>query len=357
MYISSQALWILAYLPWNILAAPRPSPRVDDGSSPGELIGDLLDGITTPTGQLIANILIAGESGQSQLSQSKPSNCPPTDPCCVWYDVSAALTKLFLGRQGVCNDAARAAIRLGFHDAGTWSKTNKANGQDFGGADGSILLGFGEDLRKENNGLQAVIVKLQAVRKKYQVGAADLIQFAANHATVTCPLGPRVRTFVGRKDATQAAPQGLLPSMFDSPDNLIALFQDKTIQPHGLAALVGAHSASKQFTQNLALAGQSQDSTPGIWDVTFYNETLQAKPAKKLFIFPSDIALANHPSIESEWQSFINDQLHWNEDYASEYVRLSLLGVNNINSLTECTIALPQARPSASSTGADGVAG
>lgn len=31
------------------------------------------------------------------------------------------------------------------------------------------------------------------------------------------------------------------------------------------------------------------------------------------------------------------------QDYAREYIRLSLLGVNNINSLTECTKVLPAA--------------
>jgi hypothetical protein len=30
-------------------------------------------------------------------------------------------------------------------------------------------------------------------------------------------------------------------------------------------------------------------------------------------------------------------QEHWNEDYAYSYIKLSLLGANNINSLTECT--------------------
>ena len=34
-----------------------------------------------------------------------------------------------------------------------------------------------------------------------------------------------------------------------------------------------------------------------------------------------------------------------NGDYAQSYVRLSLLGVNNINNLTECSRALPVARP------------
>jgi hypothetical protein len=200
---------------------------------------------------------------------------------------------MFMGGAGRCNDQARAAIRLGFHDAGTWSKTNKAKGEDFGGADGSILLGFGEENRPENNGLQKIIKKLQTVQKKYKVGAGDLVQFAANHATVTCPLGPRVRTFVGRKDATRGAPDGLLPSMKSPADVLISLFRDKTIGPHELAALVGAHSTSKQFTQEGARVGAPQDSTPAIWDVRFYNETISPTPRKRLFIFPSDIALAN----------------------------------------------------------------
>lgn len=33
--------------------------------------------------------------------------------------------------------------------------------------------------------------------------------------------------------------------------------------------------------------------------------------------------------------------LTFDEDYAREYIRLSLLGVNNINNLTECSHVLP----------------
>ena len=75
-------------------------PRVDDGSPDKELIGDLLTGITTPMGQLISDILIAGESGQSNDATPKPKKCPAASPCCVWYDVSAALTNMFLGSGG-----------------------------------------------------------------------------------------------------------------------------------------------------------------------------------------------------------------------------------------------------------------
>jgi hypothetical protein len=64
---------------------------------------------------------------------------------------------------------ARAAIRLGFHDAGTWSQKLAAAGQDFGGADGSFVL-FNEILRKENRGLELITIMAIAYKVKYGVG-------------------------------------------------------------------------------------------------------------------------------------------------------------------------------------------
>lgn len=298
----------------NAFAVPAPAAGTNDGSEQRELIGDLVLGNLSPVGQIIADIITGSGSGQSQEGGEAPrGDACKKDPCCIWYAVSETLTKNFKGHGGRCNDNARAAVRAGFHDAGTWSKSNKAAGKDFGGADGSLVMNFGEDARPENNGLQGIIALLRSVQAKHGVGFADLVQFASTHATVTCPLGPRVRTFVGRKDATQAAPDGLLPSMKSPAPVLIDLFKDKTIIPHDLAALVGAHSTSKQFTQDLTRVGASQDSTPAVWDVRFYNETIQSPPRKKLFVFPSDVALSNDPRIRSEWLSFIDDQSHWNE--------------------------------------------
>ncbi len=60
--------------------------------------------------------------------------------------------------------------------------------------------------------------------------------------------------------------------------------------------------------------------------------------------FASDVVLANDPRTSKEWADFgrgTEGQSHWNEDYAYSYIRLSLLGVNNINNLTECTKVLP----------------
>jgi len=188
-------------------ALPTPQVDNDDGSEPGTLIGDLKTGITTPMGQTIANILLGTETGQSQDPATPPANggvggCKTsTDTCCIWYSISADLTKAFKGKTGRCNAVARMAIRLGFHDAGTWSQKLADAGQDFGGADGSLVL-FNELTRRENRGLEVVVALAKVIYAKYKnnkITMADLIQYMANHAVVTCPLGPRVRTFVGRK--------------------------------------------------------------------------------------------------------------------------------------------------------------
>jgi hypothetical protein len=187
------------------------------------------------------------------------------------YDVSAELTKLFVQADGQCNDNARAAVRFGFHDAGSWDKSSA-----YGGADGSLLMDFGEETRGENNGLQGIRQVLKGVQSKYKVGYADLVQYAHNHATISCPKGPRIRTFVGRKDATQAAPTGLLPDVHDKADNLIALFEAKGFSAHDLAALVGAHATAKQRFVDTTQAEKPLDTTPGVWDVSllaFWRET------------------------------------------------------------------------------------
>lgn len=256
--------------------------------------------------------------------------------------MSKELTGLFLEADGQCNDNARAAVRFGFHDAGSWDKSSPN-----GGADGSLLMDFGEEKRPENNGLQGIRDVLKGVQARNKVGYADLVQYAHNHATISCPKGPRIRTFVGRKDATQAAPTGLLPDVHDTADHLIALFQAKGFSAHDLAALVGAHATAKQRFVDLDQANKPLDTTPGVWDVEFYNDTLQqeVKPNDKIFVLPSDKVLSVHPKINDEWKAFVGNQPHWNEDYAKAYIRMSLTGVTNLKDLRDCTRTLPASRP------------
>ena len=136
-----------------------------------------------------------------------------------------------------------------------------------------------------------------------------------------------------------------MPGINDTADQLISLFQAKTISPHDLVALLGAHTTSQQNHINPSREGAPQDGTPGVWDTLFYNQTLGLGPLPKAVLrFPSDVVLANDARTRGEWAKFSQGregQEEWNEDYAYSYIRLSLLGVNNINGLTECTKVLP----------------
>lgn len=146
----------------------------------------------------------------------------------------------------------------------------------------------------------------------------------ATVATVVCPLGPRIRSFVGRQDSDQLPPEGLLPDVNATVDSLIQLFEDKTIRPHGLAALVGAHTTSQQRFFQPTKAFDPQDSTPGVWDVLFYGQTLNNQAPQRVVKFTSDITLSTHPRVRDEWQAFTDPktgQEHWNDVGSSPFAR------------------------------------
>jgi hypothetical protein len=286
-------------------------------AEPKQLIGDLKtlkDSQLTTIGKDIKAIILATLTAESSVIDT---SIPPgtvdsaackADLCCVWKWISYEMTAKFNGTSGRCSKLARGAVRMGFHDAAVWSNTSS-----YGGADGSILL-TDEFNRADNNGLSATADMFKALYNKYNkygVSMADLIQFGANVATVVCPLGPRIRTFVGRKDNAKAGPTGLLPDVNDSADKLIKLFQAKTIDAEDLVALVGAHTTSQQHFVDTTRDGDPQDSTPGIWDVAFYGQTTGSAPPR-VIKFQSDIALSQDSRTKTEWQAFVNGQGHWN---------------------------------------------
>jgi hypothetical protein len=134
-----------------------------------------------------------------------------------------------------------------------------------------------------------------------------LIFFIA-HAVKTCPMGPTVQVFVGRKDSAQANPEGLIPNPQSPGDALVKLFQEKGISPTELTALIGAHTASKQFVFDPSRAGTPLDSTVGVWDVKFYQQVLQ-KTAP--FILPSDTQLAKNAATGGAFRAFAESQGKW----------------------------------------------
>ncbi|GAB1317959.1 hypothetical protein MFIFM68171_08169 [Madurella fahalii] len=318
-----------------------------------ELLADLKtlrDDELTSAGWTIKNILLINRTAVLPQDLTTVYTAPGPlesdecrrETCCLWKyiadDMAAAFTDTSTGE---CNTLARQAIRLGFHDAATWSKT--AGG---GGADGSIILAD-EWKRTENLGVEVIAAQMKEWYRKWHghgAGMADLIQMSANVAAVSCPLGPRTRSFVGRNDSSIPAPEGRLPEVTDDAETLVALFEDKTVVLGELIALIGAHTTSRQSFVDISRPEAPQDTTPGVWDVSWYNETISDNPSPDIFIFESDLALARYPGAEVFWTTFanpVNNQGAWNNGYAGAYVRLSVLGVEHINNLVECTGVLP----------------
>ncbi|KAF1813135.1 heme peroxidase [Eremomyces bilateralis CBS 781.70] len=248
--------------------------------------------------------------------------CPPQ-----WSWIARELRDQFL-TDGQCNSFARAAIRTGFHDCGTWERSMGSSG----GCDGSLALA--EELsRSENSGVRSSVTQLAQLAKQHKVGVADMIQFAAAVAVKACPMGPIIQTFVGRADAKTPSPPGLLPPDDIGGDALVALFADKGFDVRELVALLGAHSVAKT---TLASSVPGLDSTPGTLDVKYYNETLYETAP---FLLPSDKNLAAVPTAHRVYKNFADNQRGWAFAFSRAMTKLSLLGVDR-RKLADCTIAL-----------------
>ncbi|KAF2674141.1 heme peroxidase [Microthyrium microscopicum] len=284
---------------------------------------------------------LGGFPGGNPLSPSPKPSTPAMGGSCpaIWHKISADLVEKFTdgAPMGQCNDQARVVIRIAFHDCAAWQTSLGTSA----GCDGSLYLAK-EYTRSENAGIETAVPQFGALAQSYNVSVADFFQFAAAHAIVTCPLGPTVQTFVGRQDRTTANPEGLIPNPRASGSDIVQNMQDKGISPAELAALLGAHSCSKQFEFDPSKAGAALDTTPGIWDVDFYGQVLTKKAP---FILPSDLVLSKQKGVSGPWKDFVSDQTGWDKAFAPAMTKMSLMGVTQ-EGLIDCTSALPPPKDS-----------
>lgn len=265
-----------------------------------------------------STILTASLLGSSTFAlnlRPRQNNCPQ-----VWTEVASELQSNFAG----CGTDARGAIRAPFHDC-----INN-------GCDGSLILSD-ECGRRENSGLSSICGKLKDWSTRFNVSAADMIQFAAATAISACPLGPRVRALVGRKDNTRAAPVGSVPNSRDSINNILAAFSAKGFSPADVVALMGTHSVALQFNDDPSQAGKPLDSTPGICDTRFYQETIDGTAPYSL---QSDKLLARDTKTGEAWSSFAQSAEAWSAAFVSAWDRFAVVG-NDEGSLQDCSSLIP----------------
>lgn len=281
------------------------------------LLGDLArnPGNFSPSGAAISGVLTGASPATADPTDYKPPGAPGSpqcsqDLCCsVGYMVADTLRPAFTSPQG-CTALARGAIRLGFHDAAAWNSSLPT-----GGADGSLVLNAQEAARSDNRGLEEIIAQTRTWYDQYKgtgISMADLIQVSAITAVAACPGGPRIKTFLGRKDSTNLPPEGLLPSATADAQTNIALFEAKTFSAADLVALVGAHTVSTQSTVDPSKPDASQDTTPATWDTLYYGQTADPSTPPGVVKFPSDVSLASSPATSGTWKEFETNLGGWN---------------------------------------------
>ncbi|KAI4651845.1 hypothetical protein J4E93_002041 [Alternaria ventricosa] len=259
--------------------------------------------------------LTATSTSAFSLWPRQSSSCPS-----VWTAVATELQADFAG----CGADAHQALRAPFHDC-----INN-------GCDGSLVL-TDECGRLENAGLSAICTKLKDWSDKYQVSAADMIQFAGAQAIAACPLGPRVQALVGRKDSSNAAPVGSVPSSRGTLESILGAFAAKGFSSDDVVALMGAHSVAVQFHDDPSQAGKGLDSTPFRYDNTFYQET---KDRKAPYSLQSDLLMSNSSETASTWSNFAEDANSWSTAFTSAWDRFAVIG-NDASKLQDCSSLVP----------------
>ncbi|KAJ7753436.1 heme peroxidase [Mycena olivaceomarginata] len=284
-----------------------------------------------------------GGGGPPITGSGIPNVTNARDPTCIpYYGVrDAIMGGIFQGR---CGDNARAAIRLAFHDAGTFSLALQANALPNGGADGSILTDPNEVLRSENNGLQNIVRLLGPLPTQLGVPPGDIVHLAGVLAVLACPGGPQIPAFVGRPAPKNVAPDGLLPNPEQPVAELTARFADMGFSIRELMALIGAHTTGKQRFVDTAKANSTFDTTVDIWDTRFYSSTDLNRPGT--LKLDSDANFAVDATTTADFNRFIGNQANWWVPflYGLRIRRRAredeLLGVD-VTDLADCSEILP----------------
>ncbi|KAI7836016.1 hypothetical protein COHA_010100 [Chlorella ohadii] len=213
---------------------------------------------------------------------------------------------------------APVIVRLVFHDAGSYSAA---------AGDGGVNASIQYELdRPDNFGLKRGWNVIEATAKKLQgtaaegLSRADLIALAGAHA-VRITGGPQIKVAVGRRDATAADPDGRMPALDSSAEQLLANFADKGLSARELIVLSGSHTL-----------GSKGYGDPVTFDNTYY-KTLLDKPWERVSAdmaahigIPTDHVLPDNPTCRPFIEEYAADQQLFFRDFAAAFAKMTELG-------------------------------
>jgi len=222
-------------------------------------------------------------------------------------------------KAAIPKNKAPVALRLAFHDAGTYLAATRD-----GGANASIQF---ELDRPENFGLkrgwrlvEQMRASLAGTPAEATVSDADLVALGGAYAVALCK-GPRIPVRIGRAVAGGPDPEGRLPSEKASAAELKEQFAAKGFSAKEFLALSGAHTiGSKGF------------GDPYTFDTTYYVELLR-KPwtntqdaMASMIGLPTDHVLPDDPELAPLIAAYAADQPAFFADFAAAYTKMSELG-------------------------------
>ncbi|KAF7796474.1 hypothetical protein EIP86_007651 [Pleurotus ostreatoroseus] len=166
--------------------------------------------------------------------------------------------------------------------------------------------------------------------------------------------------FVGRKDATQPAPDGLVPEPFHTVDTILNRFNDAGgFDELETVWFLIAHTIAAQNDIDPTIPRTPFDSTPAVFDGQFFIETqlrgtlfpgkggiqgTTQSPLKGEFRLQSDHDLARDSRTACEWQSFGTDQAKLQNRFQFIFGAMGQLG-HDPNDLIDCSEVLPNPPP------------
>ncbi|KAL1948279.1 hypothetical protein VTO73DRAFT_12354 [Trametes versicolor] len=318
---------------------------------------------------LLTAVSIAATLTGTNAALTRRVSCPDgvntatNAACCQLFAVRQDLQQnLFHG--GLCTAEAHESLRLTFHDAIAISPALEAQGKfGGGGADGSISI-FPEIETKfhPNVGLDEIVALQKPLQARHNLSHADFLHFAGALAASNCAGAPQLSAFVGRKDATQPAPDGLVPEPFHTPDQIFDRLADASegeFDPILTVWLLTAHTVAAANDVDPTKSGLPFDSTPEIWDTQFFVETQLRgtlfpgkggnqgeveSPLAGEIRLQSDHTIARDTRTACEWQSFVDNQPKAQQMFQFVFQVLTTLGQNQ-DDLVDCTEVVPIPAP------------
>ncbi|TDL21880.1 manganese peroxidase 1 precursor [Rickenella mellea] len=297
------------------------------------------------------------QASQAGVVNKRKTQCPGgsvhqafNPACCTWFDVLDDLQTNVLF--STCGEASHSALRIVFHDAIGFSRTQKFGG----GADGSIIM-FGDTELEfaANNGIDEIAGDLKTVADAHGKSYGDIIQLAGAVGVANCAGAPRLSFLAGRPNATAPAPDGTVPDPFQPVDTILARMHDAGFSPDELVALLASHTMAAADKVDVTIPGTPFDSTANVFDSQFFIETQLkgltfpgtgpnqgevASPLVGEMRLQSDFALARDHRTACTWQSFVTNHTLMNQRFSDAMDKLSVLGQNTRHFL-DCSEVIP----------------